>query len=449
MDDLIITVHRATQTIGGNCIELRLGEHRLILDVGRPLDAPNDAEGLLPGTLDITVPATVLISHPHQDHFGLLSEVPEDWPVMCGEGTERLMRLTHGLLGRGIEQTVTSWPEREPFTVGPFTVTPFLTDHSAFDAHMLLIEGAGRRVFYSGDFRLHGRKEGLVRRLMESPPPDIDVLLMEGTNIGSDKPTLSEADLEDDFAKLFCQTRGRVFVAWSAQNIDRTVTLYRACLKAKRTLVVDLYTAEVLETLADLGRLPRTGWPNLKVVITRAFQRLYRRKGRGEFVDQMAGHGVSASALAQQRDKWVVMIRPSLMADMNAKGVIPDADDAWCYSQWRGYLDADDGVRLQAWFAEAQVRHLHTSGHASQADLTAFARAINPEVLLPIHGIRWDDEGAELFPRIARLSDGEPLVLEPMKPRTADGFRECARPIEWTEELRDQLLQKASSRATE
>jgi ribonuclease J len=88
---------------------------------------------------------------------------------------------------------------------------------------------------------------------MANPPRDIDVLLMEGTNLGSDKPTVREDDLEADFVSLFTDTPGRVFVAWSAQNIDRTVILYRAAKKAGRTLVVDLYTAEVLELLGEHG----------------------------------------------------------------------------------------------------------------------------------------------------------------------------------------------------
>jgi ribonuclease J len=40
-----------------------------------------------------------------------------------------------------------TWDSRSgPFAVGPFTVTPILTDHSAFDAYMLLVEGAGKRL---------------------------------------------------------------------------------------------------------------------------------------------------------------------------------------------------------------------------------------------------------------------------------------------------------------
>jgi ribonuclease J len=215
---------------------------------------------------------------------------------------------------------------------------------------MLLIEAGGRRILYSGDFRMHGRKSTLVARLMANPPPDIDVLLMEGTNLGSDKSTKSEAELEEDFVRLFKETPGRVFVAWSAQNIDRTVTLYRACLKTDRTLVVDLYTAEVLDILADMGRLPRAGWRNLKVVVTRAFSRLYKSKGRGDFVERMAAHGISAARLAENQSKWVVMIRPSLIADLQGKSVVPTPADAWSYSMWMGYLASADGQRLRSWF---------------------------------------------------------------------------------------------------
>ena len=65
-----LTVHRSASHIGGNCIEIvSTSGARLILDVGRPLDAPSDALNLLPITLDLRAPAEVLISHSHQDHW--------------------------------------------------------------------------------------------------------------------------------------------------------------------------------------------------------------------------------------------------------------------------------------------------------------------------------------------------------------------------------------------
>lgn len=46
MPTVTLTVHIATQTIGGNCIEIATSAgNRLILDMGRPLDAPRDAIG--------------------------------------------------------------------------------------------------------------------------------------------------------------------------------------------------------------------------------------------------------------------------------------------------------------------------------------------------------------------------------------------------------------------
>ncbi len=414
MTGVRLTVHRSTHEIGGNCIEISAADgHRVILDVGRPLDAPEDARELLPKSLDLTAPVDgVLISHPHMDHYGLLEEAPSNWPVFSGAATQRLIQLSSAMFGKTLTNAFASWKSGAAFQIGPFVVTPFLIDHSAFDAHMLLIEVCGRRIMYSGDFRMHGRKFVLVHRLMAKPPKQLDVLLMEGTNLGSDKPCITEDDLEGEFAELFRSTVGRVFVAWSAQNIDRTVTLYRACLKTGRTLVVDLYTAEVMEALADFGKLPRPGWKNLKVVVTSAFARMYRRTGRESFVERMVPYGISASKLAETRSKWVVMVRPSLIRDYARKGIVPTAEDAWCWSMWRGYFKNENGAFVYKWFTDAGSRavHLHTSGHASPADLRAFARAMNPKRLVPIHGVAWDED-TEGFGSIARLNDGEPMAL--------------------------------------
>lgn len=407
-----LTIHRSAHQIGGNCIEIAAptGE-RIILDVGRPLDAPNDATDLLPETLNRSDPATILISHPHQDHYGLLEETPQDWPVYSGEAAQKLIKLTVGITGGTIRRAFRHWRSNEPVQVGPFEITPFLTDHSAFDAFMLLIEVAGKRILYSGDFRIHGRKSKLVERLMSSPPTNIDVLLMEGTNLGSDKPTKTETDLESDFATLFRDTPGRVFVAWSAQNVDRTVTLYRAAKRTGRTLVVDLYTAEVLELLAEHGRLPRAGMDNMKIVITPAMSRMYKRKGMSEFVDTMAssGRGISARSLEKTPGKWVIMLRESLMRDYAKSSVTPTAEDSWSWSMWMGYLEKS-GAAVSNWLKDARASHIHTSGHASPADLLRFAIATRARQLVPIHSFTWD-ENLDGFPRIYRMADGETMQI--------------------------------------
>ncbi len=138
MTQVRLTVHRSAKEIGGNCIEIASASgERLILDVGRPLDAPDGATDLLPETLDSSRPATVLISHPHQDHYGLLEEIPAGWAVHAGEATEKLIRLTAAITGKTVTCYFNHWQAGQPQRIGAFTVTPMLTDHSAFDAHML------------------------------------------------------------------------------------------------------------------------------------------------------------------------------------------------------------------------------------------------------------------------------------------------------------------------
>jgi ribonuclease J len=409
---LTLTVHRGTRQIGGCCIEI---EHpdgdRVILDAGRPLDAPDGATGLLPTSLDRGRPATVLISHPHQDHWGLVEELPPNWPIWTGTGSAKLIAVTADITRHPLTRTFNTWHSRSgPFSISPFVVTPILTDHSAFDAYMLLVEGMGKRILYTGDFRRHGRKSVLIDRMMASPPPDIDVLITEGTNLGSDKPVTTEVELEHEFVDLFKQTKGRVFVTWSAQNIDRTVTLYRAAKRTGRTLVIDLYTADVLDRISAGTRVPRAGYSNLKIVVTRGLRGYYRKLGRDDFVARMASHGLAARHLVRGHD--VIMLRRGLIADYQRGGVVPTANDAFNFSMWRGYLSEPDVGEMLDWCRRggAEIAYIHTSGHASPDDLRAFAAAIRPKVTVPVHGVKWDEE-SHGFGTIRRLADAEPMVI--------------------------------------
>jgi ribonuclease J len=126
----------------------------------------------------------------------------------------------------------------------------------------------------------------------------------------------------------------------------------------------------------------------------------------------MAAHGMSARRLADDQAKWAVMLRPSLIDDFERNGVVPSGNDAWSWSMWSGYLRNEVGQRTATWLKQGGARHehIHTSGHASPKLLQAFANAIQPRWLVPIHGIAWDD-AVDGFPPIRRLADGEPLEI--------------------------------------
>jgi ribonuclease J len=106
------------------------------------------------------------------------------------------------------------------------------------------------------------------------------------------------------------------------------------------------------------------------------------------------------------------MLRRGLIADYQRGGVVPTADDAFNFSMWRGYLSEPDVAEVLDWCRTggAEIAYIHTSGHASPADLRAFAAAIRPKATVPVHGVKWDEESLG-FGTIRRLADAEPMVI--------------------------------------
>ena len=72
----------------------------------------------IPGLFQADTEATLVLSHARQDHF----------------------------------------ESGKSFWIGDIEITPYLMDHSAFDAYAFIIKSNGKSLFYSGDFRIHGRK---------------------------------------------------------------------------------------------------------------------------------------------------------------------------------------------------------------------------------------------------------------------------------------------------
>jgi len=119
-----------------------------------------------------------VITHAHQDHWGLAGQIPAGTPLFLGQATHRILaEAAFWTSGLDVEPAG-SLVHRQTFQLGPFRLTSFLNDHSAFDAYSVLVEAGGRRLFYTGDIRGHGRKSALFDELLRKPPADVDVLLM-------------------------------------------------------------------------------------------------------------------------------------------------------------------------------------------------------------------------------------------------------------------------------
>ena len=406
-------IHRGTQEIGGTCIELESSGRRIALDVGLPLDAGEDGhDALLPHVsgfreVDDSLEG-VVISHPHQDHYGLAKHVRSGVPICIGEAANRILEAASRYVpgGHWFEDART-YRDRQAFDLGPFHITPYLVDHSAFDAYALLVEADGRRVFYSGDFRAHGRKAGLVEGIIQRPPTDIDVLFMEGTTIGragASEGAETESELEARFAHAFKATRGLHLIWTSSQNIDRLVTLFRAAKRAGRLLLIDLYTAVVLEATGR-SSIPQSWWEDVRLYIPHS-QRVHIK--RNELFDDLGRHSanrVYPGQLQALAKRAVMLFRPHMMWD---HGVGEALDGArLSYSMWGGYLQQEASRRVLAWLEEHGIPHsqIHTSGHASVPDLQRLAAGLAPKRLVPIHSFETAQFG-EFFANVERQEDG-------------------------------------------
>src|ERR1700726_1965921 len=84
-----------------------------------------------------------------------------------------------------------------------------------------------------------------------------------------------------------------------------------AAKRTGRTLAIDLYTADVLDRISEGTGVPRAGFPNLKVVVTRGLGSNYRRQGREKFAERMVPFGISAKRLEGSRH--VVMLPRGLI----------------------------------------------------------------------------------------------------------------------------------------
>jgi len=407
-----VCIHRGTHQIGGTCVEIESQGKRIILDIGLPLDSELPDVPLPPvsGFTEFDPSLVgVFISHPHLDHYGLVPKLLPEIPILIGLAALRILTVAGKFVPGGVSFNNTiEIKDRTPIVLGPFTITPYLVDHSAYDAFALLVEADGQRLFYSGDFRGHGRKGTLLNRLVSHPPNDIDVLLMEGSTLGRsvlDDKYPSESELESKFLELFHNIKGMALVWCSGQNIDRLVTVYRACRLSGRQFVADMYTACILRTIEN-PRLPQPGWAGFRVFLPWTQKQTIIKKELFDLAKSFAPWRIYPDQLGKKPNKSVMLFRPSMRKDLEKAVCLKDA--TLVYSLWSGYLKRDQYSPLVDWLDKKSIPlvYCHTSGHAPVSDLKRLADALAPKMLVPIHSFE-PEQFPDYFENVVLKDDGQ------------------------------------------
>jgi len=436
---LILKIHRGTSEIGGNCIEISTSITRVLFDFGMPLVEPDKSEfnfskykslsipdlikkkilpnikGLYPGK-DETVDA-VVISHPHLDHYGFINFVRSDIPVYIGRAAHELIKISKIFTPSEIKiSSPFYYQHNKSFNIGDIKIKPYLNDHSAFDAYSFLIEGDGKRVFYSGDFRGHGRKGKLLNALTENPPANIDYLLMEGTNLGTKKTNKTEEEIQTELTKLFKDTDGINLVYQAGQNIDRIVSVFKACKDAGKTLVLDIYYAYILTMLAKVSGsklpYPSPQFKNIKVFFSAsASNSLVNALGKPELYN-FQPFKITRNEIDHNPESIVMIIRGALLPHFKKMQNINGGN--FIYSLWEGYKKKQPTQDFVNYFVKDrkfQYHYIHSSGHADLSAMERLVHGLNPNYLVPIHTFKKDIYQKTFNRKTIVLTDREELTL--------------------------------------
>jgi ribonuclease J len=361
-------------------------------------------------------PDAILLSHAHCDHTGLLKYTRKEIPVWLSPGTSDMMYVGLKFAGQsGVSQgRQKPFVPKEPFQIGDFTITAFPVDHSAFDSMAFIIEADGKRVLYSGDLRLHGRKPGMAKQLVEEIlKQPIHAVVMEGTHVAPDrKRGISEWDLEKELIEHMLTAKGIVLANFSPLHLDRLVGFYRATIdpKINRTFVIDPYAALVMEMARRRCKIPHPAKDEkIRVYFNQAFEKSYAKKHLESLRDRLSYRRITMDEIRSTPERYVMVFRPSMAQD--------DFDDqlpanAKCiYSYWSGYLKKPHWPEFKAKLDAVQGVFVkaHTSGHIFAEDIRDFIENIDPQrkvKIIPMHTFH-PEEFQNLVERVENLKDNQ------------------------------------------
>ncbi len=388
-----IKIYRGTHQIGGCITEITTEKTRIIIDLGTVLPYRN---GKMPKENLVIEGVTyighqkcdaILFTHYHNDHTGLLGKAIEGIPLYMGEGAKKIFLLSQkhkdsDLISR-IEQ-MNSYRDGETFTVGDIKITPILTDHSAFDAYMLLIEADGKRVLHTGDFRTHGIKGKMVISRLNSLHGLVDVMITEGTNLSYKNPVVTSEYLLAEAAEILMERYRYVFVICSATDIDRLAVFHKASVGKKRFLC-DVYQMSLLETAAKYGS---------------SLTDFYRFDRSSVYFEDLDGLQ-DGFCMAVRNEKDFLEIMEPYREKHNEESLV-------IYSMSEGYLKKHQQTIEKMIGGFRYHIKLHTSGHASEEAIWEAANTVWAKKIIPIH--TEDPENIRvgaLQERVVFLEDGE------------------------------------------
>lgn len=402
-----LKIHRGTNQIGGNIVEVATATTRIILDCGKnlpPLDGTYGEdtihiEGLTVGESRYNA---VFITHYHADHCGLVERINPDIPVYMSRETKNVLDIISDFNDSLMPRADRILQSGQEVWVGDIRVLPLHVQHSAAGAMMFLVEADGKKLVYTGDFN---DIDPGYRSLLGK----INVLLCEGTNIGM-RNGMTEPDVEREAARIMGETQGQVFVLCSTTNVERIRRIERACRQSGRTIAIDPFAKAILDTVARMLFVNPVGFVPHYINAGKT-PRAHKYLITNRDMDWNGSQTFSNAKAVSKMTNLTFLVRQTMGEFLKRlNDLTPLAGSTLIYSMWRGYeskpqtkdfLDLCKSIGMR-------IEYLHASGHAYREMLEGTILNLKPETLIPIH-----TESAELFhemhDHVVLLEDGQIL----------------------------------------
>ena len=399
-----VRIIKGTNQIGGSITEINCNNTKIIIDFGEDLDDINkkfELDGLTKGKSKYDA---VFITHSHGDHIGLINRINEDIPIYVEEKTLQIHNLSCDFCGNEkVDRKINTFKlDNKPiFENNDLKITPYITDHSSYNSCMYLIQGEGKRILHTGDFRGHGRKNFVFDKII-SKIGKIDLLITEGTTLTrSNDKFMTEAELEKKSLEII-KKYDQVFILQSSTNIDRTVSFLRASLQNNKKFVLDLFSYYLNKTI-DFN----INVDYKKVFVWKPFKYKYKLDS---FKDKYLNIETSSNIFPN----FTMEVKDSMLIDIKMlynKGALKNC--CLIYSMWNGYIEKEN--KINKFISEIKkmnidVLKLHTSGHADTYAMKKLNEKVNPDKTIIIHTEN-AEEGNKIFNNVVLLKDNEIITI--------------------------------------
>lgn len=374
--------------IGGCITQISSQNTKIIFDYGNNLDNTKqiDIEGLTFGKPQYKA---VFISHYHIDHIGAVNNIIDEIPIYVEKTTKKLYDVMCDFSNKPKIKAKTFVFE-EDIDCKDFIVTPYRVDHSAYNSSMFLIrdKNTGELALYTGDYRDNGYSGYTLNSTLKKIGK-IDYLITEGTNIKNNSHILKkEKSLVNEFSEI-CKKYNQVFVLMSASNIDRIVTILKACNKTKHIFIQDIYMAHLTSLIKkeDKTNIPNpVTFENVMVYVPKYF-----KDKSQEFKDKYLKSFIEKNKRFLLYKPFVMNIRTSMLKDLEAFKFEDNILTNSCliYSMWGGYKEKEETKnfikKAQSLGIDTIEKDIHTTGHASEEVIKMVEQITKPKKVYVIH----------------------------------------------------------------